>query len=218
MSRRAAATERAQRDARAGARCPAGPLWRASARARGGVGRLMDRSGRLIDLWLDRSGGFPVLDAEALATLSRAQPLPLIPQNIPERLQVVVPVAFTLMRLGSLRTATRAGLQGRSSRLQRLFRVISAADVISPRGLRNRGRGWQRAGLPGWPAPGGAAAGAADVFPCRAPWAATWWSLSLSEPAETASDEASCAPMHPACHVTATLRTQLAAPAAASRP
>jgi protein TonB len=60
------------------------------------VGFAMDRRGNLIDVWLDRSSGYPPLDAEALDTLRRAQPLPSVPDSLPEPLQVVVPVEFAL--------------------------------------------------------------------------------------------------------------------------
>jgi protein TonB len=60
------------------------------------IGFAMDRRGGLIDVWLDRSSGYPPLDAEALDTVRRAQPLPPVPDSLPEPLQVVVPVEFAL--------------------------------------------------------------------------------------------------------------------------
>jgi protein TonB len=61
------------------------------------VGFAMDRRGNLIDVWLDRSSGYPPLDAEALDTVRRAQPLPRVPDGLAEPLQVVVPVEFALL-------------------------------------------------------------------------------------------------------------------------
>lgn len=60
------------------------------------VGFAMGRKGDLLDLWVDRSSGFAALDAEAVSTLRRAQPLPLIPKGLPDELQVVLPVSFAL--------------------------------------------------------------------------------------------------------------------------
>jgi periplasmic protein TonB len=60
------------------------------------VGFAMDRRGDLLDLWVDQSSGFADLDAEAMSTLKRAQPLPLIPKGLPDELQIILPVAFAL--------------------------------------------------------------------------------------------------------------------------
>lgn len=57
---------------------------------------VMDRTGHVLDAWVDQTSGFTPLDLEAVATARRAQPLPIIPQNMPDRLEVVVPVAFTI--------------------------------------------------------------------------------------------------------------------------
>jgi periplasmic protein TonB len=43
------------------------------------VGFVVDRSGKLISSWLMESTGLPVLDAEALAMVDRAQPFPAPP-------------------------------------------------------------------------------------------------------------------------------------------
>ena len=71
--------------------------WRRSEQGVALVGFAMDRRGSLIDLWLDRSSGFPRLDTEALDTIRRAQPLPPLPESLPEPLQVTVPVSFALL-------------------------------------------------------------------------------------------------------------------------
>jgi protein TonB len=57
----------------------------------------MDRSGRVLSAGVDRSSGFPDLDAEVLDMINRAQPLPAIPATIPQnQLELSVPVRFSL--------------------------------------------------------------------------------------------------------------------------
>lgn len=56
----------------------------------------MDRHGNVLDVWVDRSSGVAALDAEALATVRRAQPLPMIPASLPDRLSIVLPVSFSV--------------------------------------------------------------------------------------------------------------------------
>lgn len=56
----------------------------------------MDRRGTVLDVWVDRSSGVTALDAEALATIRRAQPLPMIPASLPDRLSFVLPVSFSV--------------------------------------------------------------------------------------------------------------------------
>ncbi len=59
----------------------------------------IDRDGRLLAKRLNRSSGHDDLDAEALALLDRAQPLPPPPENVPgERIELVVPIQFYLKR------------------------------------------------------------------------------------------------------------------------
>ncbi len=55
---------------------------------------VMNRQGWLLDLWVDKSSGYSVLDSEAVETVRRAQPLPTIPPDLPDRLNVAMPVAF----------------------------------------------------------------------------------------------------------------------------
>jgi protein TonB len=58
---------------------------------------VMDAEGRVQSAEIAKSSGRPVLDAEALALIRRAQPLPAIPPEFPTRtLDAVVPVAFSL--------------------------------------------------------------------------------------------------------------------------
>lgn len=57
---------------------------------------IMDRRGGVIDAWIERSSGDGALDREALATINRAQPLPRIPAELPERLGIAIPIEFSL--------------------------------------------------------------------------------------------------------------------------
>ena len=59
----------------------------------------MDRAGRVLASRLERSSGYAVLDAEALALLQRAQPLPALPDDITgDTLEIVVPIEYFLAR------------------------------------------------------------------------------------------------------------------------
>jgi protein TonB len=58
---------------------------------------VMDAEGRVQSFEIAKSSGRPVLDAEALALIQRAQPLPALPADFPTRtLDAVVPVEFSL--------------------------------------------------------------------------------------------------------------------------
>ncbi len=57
---------------------------------------LMDRNGKVLDAWIDRSSGFTILDTEAVAAVKRAQPLPVIPASLPDRLGIALPISFSL--------------------------------------------------------------------------------------------------------------------------
>lgn len=57
---------------------------------------LIDHQGRLIDVWIERSSGMADLDREALASIGRAQPLPTPPSNWPDRLDISLPIKFSL--------------------------------------------------------------------------------------------------------------------------
>jgi protein TonB len=58
---------------------------------------VMDADGKVVSSEIAKSSGRPVLDAEALALIQRAQPLPAIPPDFPTRtLDAVVPIAFSL--------------------------------------------------------------------------------------------------------------------------
>ena len=58
---------------------------------------VMDANGAVQSAEVAKSSGYPVLDAEALALIRRAQPLPALPPDFPTRtVDAVVPIAFAL--------------------------------------------------------------------------------------------------------------------------
>ena len=58
---------------------------------------VMDAKGAVQSFEIAKSSGRPVLDAEALALIQRAQPLPALPADYPTRtLDAVVPIEFSL--------------------------------------------------------------------------------------------------------------------------
>jgi protein TonB len=58
---------------------------------------VMDADGRVQSFEISKSSGRPVLDAEALALIQRAQPLPALPADYPTRtLDAIVPIEFSL--------------------------------------------------------------------------------------------------------------------------
>jgi protein TonB len=58
---------------------------------------VMDAQGRVLSFEIAKSSGRPVLDAEALSLIQRAQPLPALPPDYPSRtLDAVVPIEFSL--------------------------------------------------------------------------------------------------------------------------
>ncbi len=60
---------------------------------------IMDADGKVISFEITKSSGRPVLDAEALALIQRAQPLPALPAVYPTRtLDAIVPIEFSLDR------------------------------------------------------------------------------------------------------------------------
>ena len=57
----------------------------------------LDRRGNVSNAWIERSSGHPDLDAEVLALVRRAAPLPQIPADIAaDTLDIEVPVSFAL--------------------------------------------------------------------------------------------------------------------------
>jgi len=60
---------------------------------------IMDAQGKVLSFEIAKSSGRPVLDAEALALIQRAQPLPALPADYPTRtLDAIVPIEFYLDR------------------------------------------------------------------------------------------------------------------------
>jgi protein TonB len=60
---------------------------------------VMDADGKVTSFEIAKSSGRPILDAEALALIQRAQPLPAIPASYPTRtLDAIVPIEFYLDR------------------------------------------------------------------------------------------------------------------------
>jgi periplasmic protein TonB len=59
----------------------------------------IDRQGRVLSSHINRSSGFELLDDEVLALIQRAQPMPAPPPEVlGDRIDLVVPVAFSLRR------------------------------------------------------------------------------------------------------------------------
>jgi protein TonB len=57
----------------------------------------MDRNGRVLSRHVVHSSGYAALDAEALAMVERAQPLPAFPPNMPESARsFTAPIKFSL--------------------------------------------------------------------------------------------------------------------------
>jgi len=58
---------------------------------------LVDREGRVLEHRIEQGSGHPALDAEVLAMIERAQPLPAMPASLEkDQLELVVPVQFFL--------------------------------------------------------------------------------------------------------------------------
>jgi protein TonB len=56
----------------------------------------MRRDGSLLDVWVEKSSGVIILDNEAIETIRRAQPLPPIPSELPDAINIHVSLAFDL--------------------------------------------------------------------------------------------------------------------------
>jgi protein TonB len=67
-------------------------------RARGTVRLVfsMLRDGTVTDVRVISSSGFDILDADAVATIRKAAPMPRIPDELPEHLDIEMPVGFDL--------------------------------------------------------------------------------------------------------------------------
>ncbi|MDG2527265.1 energy transducer TonB [Caulobacter endophyticus] len=56
---------------------------------------MVEQNGKVSGVWVKASSGFEVLDAEAVATVLRAQPMPHVPAGLPSPLAVQLPVSFS---------------------------------------------------------------------------------------------------------------------------
>lgn len=56
----------------------------------------MRRDGTVAGAWVQATSGNGTLDAEAVDTIQRAQPLPRIPAGLPDNMNILIPVAFNL--------------------------------------------------------------------------------------------------------------------------
>ena len=56
----------------------------------------MRRDGTVKDIWIRNSSGHDLLDAAAIDTIRKAEPLPRIPSELPDHLNILIPVAFDL--------------------------------------------------------------------------------------------------------------------------
>jgi protein TonB len=65
-------------------------------RMRGTVETLfsMQRDGTLLEVWVKTSSGQVVLDKAAVDAIRRAQPLPAIPSELPDRLNIQIALVF----------------------------------------------------------------------------------------------------------------------------
>ncbi len=54
----------------------------------------LDRTGHVLSSAIERASGFSLLDKEAQATVLRAQPLPSIPSNLPDVMELSLPIEF----------------------------------------------------------------------------------------------------------------------------
>jgi periplasmic protein TonB len=76
-------------------------LYPADARSEGSQGVValhfvVDRSGSVVEAWIENSSGVDSIDHEAIAAVHRAEPLPIFPGDFPAQLDIRLPVAFKL--------------------------------------------------------------------------------------------------------------------------
>lgn len=57
---------------------------------------ILDRNGGVLNAWVATSSGEAVLDAEALAAIRRAAPMPDIPAALPDRVDITLPMDFEI--------------------------------------------------------------------------------------------------------------------------
>ncbi|WP_449252419.1 energy transducer TonB family protein [Brevundimonas naejangsanensis] len=71
------------------------------------VGLIVQRDGRVMDAWIETSSGVAPLDAAALQTLRRAEPLPGLPATLPGAIDLIVPLRYAAStRAGEARAGT----------------------------------------------------------------------------------------------------------------
>jgi periplasmic protein TonB len=70
--------------------------WRDRARGTVQLVFSMLRDGTVTEVRIASSSGYGLLDVAAIETIRKAQPLPRIPAELPERLNILVPIAFEL--------------------------------------------------------------------------------------------------------------------------
>jgi protein TonB len=56
---------------------------------------VLGRDGKIRDAWIQSSSGKAILDSAAVDALQRAQPLPSIPNELPDQLKIKLPISFT---------------------------------------------------------------------------------------------------------------------------
>lgn len=57
---------------------------------------VLDRNGGVLNAWVATSSGEAMLDAEALAAVRRAAPMPGIPAALPDRVDITLPIDFEI--------------------------------------------------------------------------------------------------------------------------
>lgn len=65
----------------------------------------VDRSGAVLERWIQKSAGSALLDDAAFEALARAQPLPPIPAGLPERLDFVIEMDLSILPQAAPRAA-----------------------------------------------------------------------------------------------------------------
>ena len=68
----------------------------------------LDRSGKVLESWIQDSSGSKLLDDAALDALERAQPLPAIPLGLPSRLDFVIEIDLSIFRQDAAASAGRS--------------------------------------------------------------------------------------------------------------
>lgn len=65
------------------------------------IGFVVRRDGKVIQVWVETSSGHPILDRAALAIVQRAEPLPGIPEVLPDSMSVILPVSFSQLQVSA---------------------------------------------------------------------------------------------------------------------